>query len=48
MDKENNKSKIKKWFSLININEKGKPYNMCVVLRENGETDFYYNFVLVE
>ena len=21
---------------------------MCVVLRENGHTDFYYNFTLVE
>ena len=48
LDAEKNKFGIKKWFSLINSDENGDPYNICVILRENGETDFYYNFSLVE
>lgn len=37
-------SGIKKWFSMISTRYDGKAYNICVVLRENGVTDFYYDF----
>lgn len=43
-----NCSKIKKWISLINKDDNETPFNMSLVLRENGHTDFYYNFALVE
>ena len=48
LDPEENSSNIKKWISFINKDESYSPFNMCVVLRENGHTDFYYNFTLVE
>ena len=48
LDPEENSSKIKKWISFINKDENDNPFNMCVILRENGLTDFYYNFALVE
>jgi hypothetical protein len=48
LDSENNSSKIKKWISFINTDKNKNPFNMCVVLRENGHIDFYYNFALVE
>lgn len=33
---------------MINNKVDGSPYSVAVVLRENGMTDFYYNFNLVE
>jgi hypothetical protein len=48
LDPENNSSKIRKWISFINTDKSENPFNMCVALRENGHTDFYYNFALVE
>lgn len=44
---QENYSPIRKWFSMISTRFDGKPYNICVALRENGITDFYYDFNLV-
>ena len=48
LDPVKNSSGIKKWFSLINSDADFKAYSLSVVLRDNGHTDFYYNFSLVE
>lgn len=41
-------SEIKAWKSFVTCNEKNDPYHLAVVLREDGQTDFYYDFNLVE
>lgn len=43
-----NRRAIKKWFSFITCNEENEPYHLAVVLRDNGDTDFYSDFSLVE
>lgn len=45
---ESESSGIAEWFSLTGLDSNGKAYNLSVVLRENGFTDFYYNFTLTK
>jgi hypothetical protein len=45
---ESTSSGIADWFSLTGLDSNDNAYNLSVVLRENGFTDFYYNFTLTK